>query len=180
MVQSPQSVQTDTTPKALVVIVPWVFAEHIPFLRSNIVADIHIHEMYQWQADLQDMIIVHANARTFERTVTEPIGIKNIFNTIEAVKQDYNIDTTRIHLFAYCGGSELATMMVCKYPHKFASLGIVGGYAMPAGNRWMRNNYSLNFTENLTNTPVYIIHGELDSHTPVYSIKNFVEVARLV
>ena len=38
--------------------------------------------------------------------------------------------------------------------------------------------YGLNFTENLTNLPIRISHGEYDRHTPIASMQHFVEVAR--
>jgi len=178
MVQCPESVTNDTAPKPVILTIPWVYGATIPFLRSFIIARINTLEQYERYSNKNDFIIIHPNGRTYNNVVTEPIGFKNIFRTLEAVKKDYNIDTTRLHLYAYCGGSEFATTMATTYPGKFASVAIIEGMTLSPDNSWDNSIYSVNYTENLSNTPVYIIHGESDTHVSYSSINDFVKLAR--
>jgi pimeloyl-ACP methyl ester carboxylesterase len=134
-------------------------------------------------------LLLHPSARG--NGYGNPIAIEDIFQAIEAVKQDYNVDEDRIYLDGGCEGGLEALLLGARYPSKFAAIGV----SNPMVNRtnllskesdspvhkflkdWIVYRSPMNLVENLSNVPIIIIHdnegGPKDP--PVQESINFIE-----
>ena len=166
-------------PVPLVVIVPFVEYPLRPFLESIAVAEYSTLRILDRAADRNHMAYLWFNNRG--NTGGQPIGISDLFQAVESVKEDYPIDADRVYLFGACSGGRDALAIAAAYPHLFAAVGLLST-GVQYGNTTdsdpatdsdrfacaaLERRGPLTMLRNLAHVPVYAIHGDEDWHNPL-------------
>lgn len=167
---------TRSSPIPLVIVVPFFEAPLRPFLESSWPAKIDRNHEFAEFADESGMAYLMVDNRG--NTYGSDFGEADMFATIEQVKHDYAIDPSRIYLFGTCSGGREALALAAKYPDQFAAVGLVSPEATfspqtplrptdPMSVVWLKQKSPIFNMTNLSNVPVYDIHGDHDDHTSI-------------
>ena len=111
----------------------------------------------------------------------QDFGLTDLFTALEEVEHDYSIDKDRIYLYGGCSGALHALSLASAHPDLFAAVG--GASAISRYNRvtifdrpspsdqyacrWLKGRSPVEHTDNLLNVPVFLLHGDEDTHTPI-------------
>ncbi|WCT13778.1 PHB depolymerase family esterase [Mucilaginibacter jinjuensis] len=155
----------------LVIIVPWV-AKQNPFLESWHLAFIDRIEYLRNLADKYHFAIAWPSARVYEKYNLNPIVPASVFETLDAIKTNYQIDTNRIYLYGQCSGGLQAMLMANRFPSVFAAIGVEGpelNYMFDKSEEkfpstWTTQNSLLGTASNFSCTPLYIASSRNDWH----------------
>jgi hypothetical protein len=155
------------------VVAPPPFTYNIlPFLKGFVIADQLFNDRLSYYANKYNYVILRMGARTHGRCNMGPIAFNDILQSIETVKKNYRIDQERIYLTGGCHDGRLSLSLATKYPSMFAAIGLYfpatdSGIRMES--KWMEDwvlaNDPVNFIENCSNIPIYLMHSVDDQHT---------------
>jgi len=147
---------------------------------STYVSDINRIEHIEKLANRYGFAVLWSSFKVYNHhNLTKQI-INEVFKTVDDVKKDYAIDTTRLYAYGDCAGGEIALFMANRYPSYFAAVAVEGP-AIPdrpdqsyinAGENAPKKDIDFDFyntLENFLNVPVFIIHSIDDSKA---NIKN--------
>ena len=168
----------------LVVQIPVFSEKSRPFLKGYPLADIARVEVMSALAEKYGYAILWPGARIFSKINIHPIGTKAVYESIENLKIDYKIDNDKIYLYGVCSGARAALLFAARFPSKFAAVGLDRSMfdisqSLPASaKKWAEANNLFNYPENLINTPMYIIHGENDTHAPFEETVKFEKLCK--
>jgi predicted esterase len=96
-----------------------------------------------------------------------------IENVISRLKDEYNIDTTKVFLAGSCLGGNRALQISMNNPKYFA------GVAVSSPDLLYFFNWNSKFDlQKLNNIPIHISHGIYDNNIPIESSRNFYEIAQ--
>lgn len=188
MVHVPPQYAAGSRPLPLVVLIPFPLP-NVPFLKSIHVANLALIDTYVKLADRYGYAVLWPFARG--NPDGTPVAMTDIFEAIEAARADYHFDGERIHLLGWSYGGTYALLMGERWPGLFASIGAV----MPPsdliafeegaehihsrfGKPWLALNSPIELVESLSNTPVYVIHGDEDKTVSPQQSVNLVEKCR--
>ena len=162
----------------VVIFAPYFLSINRPYLESMRVADIVIQENLQYFADKYGMIILEPFCREVGRYNLNSIAEADLFEVLNSVKTNYNIDTTRMFLAGSCAGGDKALRFAGKYPHLFAGMGLASPAlsANKSNQEWYQENLPFEYILNIENMPVLVMHSVNDRHT---SINNSLYLAQL-
>lgn len=139
------------------------------YLESYRVADMGLLENLQYLSDKYQMIVLEPFCREVGRINFNSIGETDLFEMLNEVKKNYNIDTTRLFLSGSCAGADKAISFAVKYPNIFAGIGI----SSPAfstnmlTHEWYLRNLPFENIANIKETPICVIHSVNDRHTSI-------------
>lgn len=94
----------------------------------------------------------------------------DLWENIEAIKKQCNIDTTRISLIGSCESSYYALRIGTQYPERIAAMALVSprlAENKSDNNPWLMQQNPLNILNNCWNIPILNIHSKLDEHTQI-------------
>ncbi|MFL6332854.1 MAG: prolyl oligopeptidase family serine peptidase [Pyrinomonadaceae bacterium] len=188
MVHVPPKYAADNKPVPLVVLIPFPLP-NVPFLKSIHVANIDLINTYVKLADRYGYALLWPFARG--NPDGAPVAMTDIFEALEAARADYQFDSERIHLFGWSYGGTYALLMGERWPGLFASIGAIMPpsdlVAFEAGaehihsrfaKSWLALNSPVELVESLSNTPVYVIHGDEDKTVSPQQSVNLVDKCR--
>lgn len=184
MIYVPKNYQANKS-IALVVMLP-----HETTLRhfniSTYVSDINRIEHICKLADRYNYAVLWSSFRIYNHhELTETLS-NDIFETVNAIKKDYNIDTTRLFAYGDCAGGEIGLFLANKHPSYFAAVAVEG----PAIPIWSELTYSnshevtsrkdmnydfYNSLENYKNQNIFIIHSVYDQKSDFENSKKLVD-----
>jgi hypothetical protein len=170
MVYIPSTYKKDK-PMPLVVMMPYETGlRH--FEISSYVADINRIEHIEKLAEKYNYAVLWSSYRVYKNPALIPMVPHTVFETINDLKKDYNIDTNRTYAYGSCAGGELALSTANKFPSFFAAVGVEGpaipDYVTPkdSSNEYRSqqelNNDFYNNIENYFSFPTLIIHSRRD------------------
>jgi hypothetical protein len=170
---------TDKDTLPLVCYMPVKIQIHRPYLKSMLVANLQIIENLQDMSDEFNVIVLEPFLREVGKPNFNSIDETDFFEALNSVKENYNIDTTKIFLTGDCQGAYKALKFAVRYPDLFSGLGVVSGAFgyNPSSKLWGVQNEPLNYLNNIRNIPILVIHSALDTHTPVQNSDDFVKKA---
>ncbi|NLR56485.1 hypothetical protein HGH93_00125 [Chitinophaga polysaccharea] len=170
-------------PIPLVMVIPWV-GQKVPFIQSPHVAYLDKIDALTRLADKFGYAILWPAARIFERYNLNPIVSTSIFQAMNKVGEDYNIDSHRVYLYGVCSGGMFAMLLANRFPEYFAAIGVEGpelNYTKsktmlaPSSDlfryptEWVKENNLLQMINNYQHIPLYIAHAPAD-HKSDYAI----------
>ncbi len=150
-----------------------VFETDQPFLKSISVDYINIIRDRERYAKENGFIVVWPHGRG--NAMFKGIGRDDLFNVIEQVKSDYNIDEDRIYLTGYSFGGQAALDVASQYPHLFAAVAPIAAFTdyrllldsktklHESEKKWKDANNTITYIKNLLHIPVFIQHGDDDN-----------------
>ena len=195
MVYAPRQYKRIGKGVPLVVRMPYVTKPARHFLESYHVANTDLITPLEHSADRHGYVVVWPNGRS-GTSVGHPVGIKDVFETIEAVKSDYDIADDRIYLLGGCSGGLEALTLASHYPARFAAIAVTSpiyhrenssleerlSLSSPETERaaaiWNSHNSADMYIRNLSNIPVLIVHEEAHRHAPIEPSFRYVQTAR--
>jgi hypothetical protein len=186
LISIPSGYKDHNEPLPLVIQIPVFSEKPRPFLEGYPLADISRIEVMSALAEKHGYAILWPSARILSKINIHPIGITAIFEAIENLKLDYKIDMDRIYLYGVCSGARAALLFGARFPSMFAAIGLDRplfdiSHTLPiAAKQWAEANNMFNFPENLFITPIYIIHGEKDTHAPFEQTVKFVKLCNKI
>lgn len=199
MVYAPNSRSPKMKPRGLVVRVPYGTIPTRPFLESLHVADTYMIELFETLADRHNVVVVWPNGRSAENetSIRVPVGVTDVFEAIDAVKRDYEIDDARIYLTGECAGGREALGLAVRFPSRFAAIGLTSPFYdrrstrgvpedrewRPLHNQiasWNEANSAINLVSNLRNLPIMIVHERGHKHSPIQASYAFVKRAATI
>lgn len=165
-------------PMPLVVVMPYITGSNLPFLQSYFLSAYDEDQRYELLGNEFGFAVLQLWGRGNFAGGT-PLEAEDVWETIAAVKRDYNIDDRRMYLMGYCEGGRRALLLAEHFPGKFAALSVEGPITtydsdLPFRALWdqaMADPTSA--STNLINDPVFILHDPNDS-TPFGTSKHFV------
>jgi predicted esterase len=172
----PRRYQPEDGPLPLVIIMPYIFETLRPFLESIPVAEIGILGTIARIADENGLAFLWMDNRG--NTYGSDFGERDMFDALAQVSRDYVIDPERLYLFGSCVGGREALTLAAKYPDRFAAVGTMSPVATfqtypparptdPHGDSAYSQKSPLRRLENLVNVPIYALHGDQNTHTPL-------------
>ncbi|HTN22274.1 MAG TPA: hypothetical protein VL125_17480 [Pelobium sp.] len=143
-------------------------------VETNRFANIDLIEYFSDMANKYNMIVAEPGGRTVDKPNYNNIDETDLWETIDDIKRQYNIDTNRIFLRGACRASYDALKMAVRYPGKFAAISTVAPEIIPNStetnkNIWLHHNDPFNFLGNIKDMPFYNIHSVLDTHSRISS-----------
>lgn len=182
----PRSYRRVDGPLPLVLIQPYKFETLRPFLESIPVAEVSVLGMLGRIADRLGLAFLWMDNRG--NTSGSDFGETDMFDAVDQVARDYAIDRERLYLFGSCAGGREALSLAAKYPHRFAAVGTMSPtssyrpYAPetgtdPFGETAYRQKTPVVRMENLSHVPVYAVHGDQNSHNPLWESVKLKEIA---
>jgi hypothetical protein len=165
----------------LMFFIPAQFPNHQPYLEGMKVADQGLIENLQDLADKFNIIILEPFYREIGKINFNSIEETDFFEALHSVKEDYNVDTTRLYLSGACEGAFKALRLAVRYPTMFAAVGVVAPVfksdLSTTTNEWISKNEPVLHIKNIRNVPFIIIHSKLDPHASVAHSDDFMKVA---
>lgn len=157
-------------PLPLIVQLPVPVKRFKPYLATYHFADIDGSDLLSYVANKFNAIILKANFRTVDITNGNTLDEFDLWENIEAVKNLYNIDTSKISLIGTCESAFYALRIGAKYPERIAAMSLVSPRLAGLngrGNPWVLQQNPINILSNLWDTPILNIHSKLDEHTKI-------------
>lgn len=168
MVYVPESYNRKPIP--LVVMMPYESSVR-PFNISTYVSNIERIEHLKRLAEKYQFAVLWSSYRIYTNHNFINMFCNTVFERINDVKRDYNIDSSRIFVYGDCAGGALALYIASKYPSYFAALAAEGP-AIPDtfdgdDNEMMYSQREAvydfyNTPENFKNFSSYIVHSVND------------------
>jgi dienelactone hydrolase len=172
----PRSYRRERGPIPLVAIVPYQVETLRPFLESIPVAEFGVWGTITRIAEANGLAVLWLNNRG--NTYGSDLGETDMLEAIAQVGRDYAIDDNRLYLFGSCTGGREALTLAAKYPDRFAAVGAMSPSARfrpypptsvtdhfgPVPNR---QKSPLARLQNLTSIPLYTLHGDQNTHSPL-------------
>lgn len=155
---------------------------------STYVADINRIEHISKLADKYGFAVLWSSFKVYSSHSLTNVIPKTVFETVNDVRKNYNIDTTRIYAYGDCAGGELALFTANKYPSYFAAVAVEGP-AIPdnfCNNKDSVCHYSseydisrdfYNTLENYQNFSTYILHSKHDGKSDIKNSRRLVCMA---
>lgn len=188
MVHAPASYAPGRSRPPLVVFVPFPLPSR-HFLKSVHVANTALINTYVRLAERHGYALLWPSARG--NADGTPIAMTDIFEAMEAARADYDFDERRVYLLGWSYGATYALLLGERYPGRFAAIAA----AMPPTDLvafeqaatqirspyppdWLRLNSPVELAEGLSNTDLYLVHGDEDRNVPVGQTAAFVERCR--
>lgn len=173
----------------LVVIVPYPVPTPHPFLNSVFVANIDLISSYVKLADRYGYALLWPFARG--NSDGTPIAMTDIFEAMKAAQADYDFDERRVYLLGWSFGGTYSLLLGARFPGRFAAIGAVmpptdlvelerasNQVHSPYPPAWLKLNSPAELAEGLSNTPLYLVHGDEDEVVPPRQSAAFVERCR--
>jgi predicted esterase len=169
---------------ALVVMLPHLTILR-PFNFSTYVSDIDRIEHICKLADRYNYAVLWSSFRVYNHhALTETLS-NDIFETVNEIKKDYNIDTTRLFAYGDCAGGEIGLFLANKHPSYFAAVAVEGP-AIPIRSKLYSNSHEVvsrkymnydfyNSLENYKNQNIFIIHSVYDQKANFKNSKKLVD-----
>ena len=163
----------------LMIFLPVIEGTNRPYLESVQMANQPVTDNFQRLADKYNICIM----RPFSREVGKPnynsILTTDFFEVLNSVKENYNIDTSRLYLTGTCSGGFKALELSTQFPGMFAAIGLVSPLFKKnySNDPLFAINEPYNYMKNTNNIPIYILHSSVDIHTPVATSDEFVKKA---
>jgi len=164
----------DKKPVPLVVMMPYESSVR-PFNISTYVSNIERIEHMKKLAEKYRFAVLWSSYRIYTNHNFINMFCNTVFDRINDVKRDYNIDSSRIFVYGDCAGGALALYIAGKNPSYFAALAaegpaIPGGYNVTDDDEDESMYYSqkdrvynfYNTPENFRNFSSYIVHSVND------------------
>jgi dienelactone hydrolase len=172
----PRGYQRSKGPLPLALIIPYPAETQRPFLESVPVAEISVLGAMARAADEQGLAFLWMDNRG--STHGSDFGEIDMFDALAQVSRDYAIDPDRLYLFGSCAGGRDALALAAKYPDRFAAVGTMSPVAHfkfetpeAATDRYdlvaARQKSPMYRLENLLHVPVYDLHGDQNTHSPL-------------
>lgn len=172
LVHIPAKYAQQKAPLPLVLMVPFPIPD-TTFLKSVLVANTTLIKGYTKLADQYGYAVLWPYARG--NIEAAPIGMTDIFETLEAARVDYQFDSDRIYSLGWSYGGTYSLLLAQRYPGVFAAVTAV----MPPSDlvafekaaerihsfypiSWLQLNSPDELVESLRNTNVFVIHGAED------------------
>lgn len=188
MVHVPESYVPGKSRPPLVVFVPFPLPSR-HFLKSVHVANTALINTYVKLAERHGYALLWPFARG--NADGAPVAMTDIFEALEAARADYDFDDRRVYLLGWSYGATYALLLGERFPGRFAAIAA----AMPPSDlvafeqaaehirspypaHWLRLNSPIELAEGLSNTDLYLVHGDEDKNVPVEQTFNFVERCR--
>lgn len=188
MVHAPESYVRGKSRPPLVVFVPFPLPSR-HFLKSIHVANTALINTYVKLAEQHGYALLWPFARG--NADGSPVAMTDIFEALEAARADYDFDERRVYLLGWSYGATYALLLGERFPGRFAAIAaampptdlvafeqaaehIRSPYPAP----WLRLNSPVELAEGLSNTDLYLVHGDEDKNVPVEQTINFVERCR--
>ncbi len=169
--------QTTLTPEKgfpLVVVYPTRAETRPHFLMSFHLEFKDIIDTFIKESSKNGFIVLWPFARNEKRSL---IGNVDVFESIQAVQNDYAINPNKTYLAGGCDGARESIMIAARNPSYFAAIGLYEPIinedylskepSVEARKEEFKYSSPILWLKNLQNTPIYIAHGELDSHIPL-------------
>lgn len=154
---------------------------------STYVSDINRIEHICKLANKYGMGILWSSFKVYNHHNLTNMIPRTVFETVNDVRKDYNIDTTRLYAYGDCAGGELALFTANRYPSYFAAVAVEGP-AIPNSscddahaNCLYQSNGAIsadfyNTIENYKNFPVCIFHSTLDEKADIERSKKLTKL----
>lgn len=167
----------------LMIFMPAKLPNHQEYLESMRLADQKLIENLQDLVDKYDIIVLEPFCREVGKINFNSIEETDLFEALKSIKEDYDIDTTRIFLSGSCAGAYKALRFAVRYPTMFAAVGVVApiftSKLSMTTNEWISQSEPLLFIRNIQNIPILIIHSALDNHSSVENSDRFIDSAKI-
>ena len=164
----------------LMIFMPFIEDTHRPYLECVKMANQAVTDNFQRLADKYNVCVIRPLGREVDKPNFNSIFETDFFESLKAIKENYNIDTTRVYLTGSCSGGCKALKLATRYPGLFAAIGLVSPMfkTVSSNDELLVENEPFNHIENIKNIPTYILHSSVDIHSPVTSSDEFVEKAK--
>jgi hypothetical protein len=171
----------DSTPLPVVIIINPLTEILRPFFKSVFLADIDELEKRERLSDQYGFIILMPGGRG--KSMGKPTGNTDVFETLDEIKKDYNVDEDRVYLVGHSTGGTGALLLATRFPSIFAALGLVAPFPDTSTLKgfttkdklWDKINNPTGFLGNLKNIPMYILAGDADTKSPIENQREFVD-----
>jgi poly(3-hydroxybutyrate) depolymerase len=178
----PERAQRSAKAMPLVVVLPFITARNQPFLQSYYLAAFDEEERYRILADEYGFSVVQLWGRGNYLGGTA-IGTADVFDTLKAIRKDYNIDADRIYLLGYCEGGRLALLLGERFPDRFAAIAADAPITAeplrrPFAERWVQYASPISAVAQLKNISLLIRHDDSYSSPTFQQSAVFVSRAR--
>jgi len=155
-------------PLPLFIEIPPQIGRYPSYLETMRVADIALFESLSRMSNKYNMIVLQPHNRTLAIN-SNTISEADLWEVIDDLKKDYNIDTTRIYMTSECVTCVDLLRFAVKHPDMFAAIVTV---AMPLSkssvdNAWVQHNDPTNYFKNIINLPFLNFHSKYNPHTPI-------------
>jgi hypothetical protein len=110
------------------------------------------------------------------KNYTHEAAYEEIKEVIKSIRNNYNIDTTKIYLEGECVGGQRALLLAERCPDLFSGVVV----RAPVTLQGEGNSIPINFVQNLFNIPVCIKHGKDDKTVSINDTKKFIKKAQEV
>jgi len=166
----PERAQRSAKLMPLVIVLPFITSWNQSFLESYYVAAFDEAERYRILGDDYGFAVVQLWGRGNYLGGTA-IGTADVFDTLQAIRKDYNIDPDRLYLLGYCEAGRIALLLGERFPERFAAIATDAPITVehgrrPYADRWMQYASPLTAVRSLKNVPVLLRHDEADTPPP--------------
>jgi len=143
----------------------------LPYLKSFRVANTKLLEFFQDLSEKYGIIIIEPGSRRYNKPNNNTIEEAELFNILNDIEKDYNLDRNRLYLAGTCSGGNEALKIAVQYPDLFAAIGMVSPEIIYP-NKNNQHSYQIDykpveFIYNLSNMPIYNTHSLIDRHVAV-------------
>lgn len=161
-------------PSSLAAAIPATVYGNYPYLKSFRVGNSKLIDFFQDLAEKYNMILVEPGSRRYSHPNFNTIEESELFNIINDIEKDYNIDKNRIYLTGTCSGGNEALKLAIQFPDRFAALGLVSPEIIYPNES---EHSSMLFVKNIINVPIFNTHSVIDRHIAVERSELFSEIA---
>ncbi|HOT14823.1 MAG TPA: hypothetical protein PK252_08690 [Bacteroidales bacterium] len=161
-------------PSSLAIAIPATVYGNLPYLKSFRVGNSKLIDFFQDMAEKYNMILIEPGSRRYSRPNYNTIEEAELFNILNEVESDYNIDKNRIYLTGTCSGGNEALKLTVQFPDRFAAIGLVAPEIIYPEES---NNSAIMFIKNIINVPIFDTHSLIDRHIAVERSEVFNEIA---
>ncbi|MCG8697833.1 MAG: hypothetical protein MI922_07245, partial [Bacteroidales bacterium] len=165
IVYAPDSIHSEDTLPLVLFIRP-ALENHHHFLTSPQMSKDYVINRAKYLVNKYRILLVFSAQRYYQKESMESISETDIFESIDAVNKIYNIDNRKIYLHGNCLGANRLISLACRYPDKFAAIGIYSPIYKEKG-----------LLGNLSNIPIYMQYDFFDKHTPKENVDKLVKSA---
>lgn len=159
----------------LMIVLPYNFDFDIPMTQCYYVNNLL---QRQWEAKIADesgMAILWTYMRG--KSQDSYIAFNDIWESLESIRKDYNIDNNRIYLSGACAGGKRVVLLSARNPDLFAGVFVFTPILITDINKDfpLQNKNPINFIQNLKNVPVFMMFNKDDNGIPFTLYKKFID-----
>lgn len=129
------------------------------------------------EADNLNMSVLWMDTRRSHSDTISPIGIQDFAQVVRRLAVEGIVDRDKVTVLGFCGSAKDALILNRSLPGVIAGAGLVvpeliqGRQDYQVTESWRKAYSPLEWEQGLSSLPLYVLHSEMDTHTPIRQAK---------